>query len=76
MKLTTRNMGDGCWRVIKDGVATRIILGKEDAPKFGMRREWAIGKDLGTHIYWLAGGIPGKALALEAVSEIAHLEKE
>lgn len=75
MKLTTQNIGGGRWRIVKDGVATVVVVGKEDAPKFGMRQEWAIGIDKGSHILWLAGGIPGKALAVDAIASIARMEK-
>jgi hypothetical protein len=77
MKLTTRKLGGGFYRVLVDGLETDIVIEKGEPPKFGLRQDWHIGIWNGPneHPTWLSYDQNGKHGALHTVASILCASK-
>jgi hypothetical protein len=69
VKVTSKKIESGLYRVIVNGVETVLVVDKGDPPKYRQPQLWSIGR-MGPHDkwpYWVANDFPSKSHALDAV---------
>lgn len=71
MKVSAVKIEAGLYRVVIDGRATDLLIGKGQPPKYGHPQLWEVGRRVGDDIRWIVGDQRGLANALDTIRTIA-----